>query len=36
MAKQRGRNCVVFDEESGRITSASVVSITNGREVARG
>lgn len=36
MAKQRGRNCVVFDEESGRIAGASVVSITNGREVARG
>lgn len=36
MAKQRGRNCAVFDEESGRIASASVVSITNGREVARG
>ncbi|MFD1197188.1 GGDEF domain-containing protein [Brucella gallinifaecis] len=36
MAKQRGRNCVVFDEESGRITNASVVSISNGREVARG
>lgn len=36
MAKQRGRNCVVFDEESGRITSASVVLITNGREAARG
>jgi diguanylate cyclase (GGDEF)-like protein len=35
-AKQRGRNCVVLDEESVRLASASVVSITNGREVARG
>ncbi len=36
MAKQRGRNCVVFDEESGRLASASVVSIASAREVARG
>ncbi|MEJ5019449.1 GGDEF domain-containing protein [Ochrobactrum vermis] len=36
MAKQRGRNCVVFDEESGRLASASVVSIATVREVARG
>ncbi|MCL7998155.1 GGDEF domain-containing protein [Brucella sp. 21LCYQ03] len=36
MAKQRGRNCVVFDEESSRVTNGSVVSITNGREIARG
>lgn len=37
MAKQRGRNCVVFDEESGHIaTGASIVSITAGREAVRG
>ncbi len=36
MAKQRGRNCVVFDEESGRLASASIVSIASVREVARG
>jgi len=27
---------VVFDEESGRLASASVVSIASAREVARG
>ncbi|MBV2144511.1 GGDEF domain-containing protein [Falsochrobactrum sp. TDYN1] len=31
MAKQRGRNCVVFDEEGDIQVSASVVSIANGR-----
>ncbi|CAB4327363.1 MULTISPECIES: GGDEF domain-containing protein [Brucella] len=36
LAKQRGRNCVVFDEESAPITGASVVSINSGREAARG
>ncbi len=36
LAKQRGRNCVVFDEESGRLAGASVVSITSAREVSRG
>lgn len=35
MAKQRGRNCVVLDEESARLASASVVSINSGREIAR-
>ncbi|MBC2886629.1 GGDEF domain-containing protein [Ochrobactrum sp. CM-21-5] len=36
MAKQRGRNCVVFDEESGRIAGASIVPISVGREIVRG
>ncbi len=36
MAKQRGRNCVVFDEESARVAGGSVISINSGREMVRG
>lgn len=36
LAKQRGRNCVVFDEESAQLAGASVVSIKSAREAAHG
>ncbi|PWL17893.1 GGDEF domain-containing protein [Falsochrobactrum shanghaiense] len=34
IAKQRGRNCVVYDDENSISSSPSIVSITNGRSSA--